>query len=169
MSYDAAVRLLPPAGLLNLRLTDAQHEAVADVLRFALPTVPNTSRGAQDRLALWFGPDEWLLRLPDGSEAEAAGALRSALQGKHAAVTCVSDAYVLMEISGPDAGELLCQGTGIDVHPESFATGSCVRTRFARTPVAIYVAAAGHRYELFVPRSYSDHMSRWLERAGGRI
>ncbi len=82
-------------------------------------------------------------------------------------MTPVTDAYIVFEISGPDACELVCQGTGIDVHPSSFPTGRCVRTRFAEARATIYAVAAGRSYQLFVPRSYADYMSRWLERARG--
>jgi len=170
VSYDSEVRVLPASGFLNLRLAEtAREEALKDALGFALPRVPNTTCGQGDLLALWLGPNEWLLRVCDGAEAAWATKLRGALQGQHAAVTHVSDAYIVLEISGPDACELLCQGTGIDVHPGSFPTGQCVRTRFARAHVAIYVAAAGRSYHLFVPRSYADYMSKWLERARGLI
>jgi sarcosine oxidase subunit gamma len=170
MSYDSDVQVLPPSGLINLRLAATAHDdAVGSVLGLALPRVPNTTSADHDRLALWWGPNEWLLRMPDGTEKACASHLRDTLQGTHAAVTCVSDAYIVLEISGPEACELLCQGTGIDVHPGTFPTGRCVRTRFARTRVAIYVAAAARSYHLFVPRSYADHTSRWLERALGRI
>jgi sarcosine oxidase, subunit gamma len=168
MSYDCDVQVLPPAGLLALRLSDTAHDATANVLGFPLPKAPHTTRAGEDLLALWFGPDEWLLRMPDGTETAYATRLRGALLGQHAAVTTVSDAYIVLEICGPDACELLCQGTGIDVHPSSFATGRCARTRFARTRVALYVAAAGRSYHLFVPRSYAGHMIKWLERARGR-
>ena len=167
MAYDSRVQVLPPSGLIDLRLAETAQETLNTVLGCALPTLPNTSCAANDLLALWFGPDQWLLRMRDGTEEACAARLRGALQSQHAAVTCVSDAYTMFEVSGPDACELLCQGTGIDVHPMSLPSGRCVRTRFARTRVALYVAFAGSRYQLFVPRSYAHHLSQWLQRARG--
>ena len=168
MSYDSEVQLLPTAGLLDLRLADAaQEDLIGGILGIALPRVPNSTCARDGLLALWFGPNEWLLVMQDGTEEACAASLRGALQGRHAAVTCVSDGYILFDVSGPDACELLCQGTGIDVHPSSLPTGRCVRTRFARARVAIYVAAAARRYHVFVPRSYADYMSTWFTRARG--
>ena len=67
---------------VNLRLDPADSEALAAIqqmLGVQLPLTPNTTAASQGLLAIWLGPDEWLLlAAQDHSEA-----LASDLQAAH--------------------------------------------------------------------------------------
>jgi len=165
--YETAIRLLPPFGLLDTRVDASALPSIEAALGFGLPTEPNTVSQRGQMLALWLGPDEWLLRTSDGAELAWAARLREALIGLHGAVTPVTDAYAIFEIGGAEAREVLRQGTAIDLHPSVFGPGRCARTRFAKTRALLHHTGAESSYHVYVPRSYADYFLHWFERARG--
>src|ERR1700692_1503843 len=98
MAYEVTVRRLPAYGLLNVRADIIACPYLDAALGITLPRIPNTLAGHRDLLCLWFGPDEWLLRLPDGAEDAWQRVLSQAAVSHHAAITIVSDAYIFFEI-----------------------------------------------------------------------
>jgi len=165
--YAATVRLLAPFGLLDARADAAALASIEATLGFALPQEPNTVSEHGPLLALWLGPDEWLLRTSDGAELALARKLREALSGRRGAVTVVTDAYATFEIGGAEACEILAQGTALDVHPSAFGGGRCARTRFAKIRALLHPAGEAPSYHLYVARSYTDYLTKWFERARG--
>ena len=66
----------PFLGHLNLRGDPGDGgftSAAAGVLGFRLPTEPNTTVGEGGLLALWLGPDEWLVVTPPHAQTSACG------------------------------------------------------------------------------------------------
>ena len=66
----------PFLGHLNLRGDPGDGgftSAAANVLGFRLPTAPNTTAGKGGLLALWLGPDEWLVVTPPDAQTLACG------------------------------------------------------------------------------------------------
>ena len=75
----------PFLGHLNLRGDPGNGgftSAAAGVLGFALPTEPNTTAGKGGLLALWLGPDEWLVVTPPDAQTSACGLPRSRAPGR---------------------------------------------------------------------------------------
>ena len=144
--------------------------AVGRTLDLLLPTEPNTTAGRGDLVALWLGPDAWLLTRPPGQVASLIGNLREALADVHAAITEVSDDRVALRIAGPNARDVLAKGCPLDLHPRAFATGSCAQSLLAKTSVLIHLldddAARGSVFDLYVGRSFADYLWAWLEDAG---
>lgn len=139
--------------------------AVAQVLGVGLPLEPNTSAGTDGCNALWLGPDEWLLVLPDGHETEMQSALTAALKGRHHAVTDVSDGRAVIGLAGPRARDVLMKGCSLDLHPRAFAPGQCAQTRLARCQVLLHQVDAAPAYDVYAQRSFADYVWRWLEDA----
>jgi sarcosine oxidase subunit gamma len=167
MAYEVTIEQLAPYGLLNVRADIKARPHLDAALGINLPQAPNTLVGHCDLLGLWLGPDEWLLRLPDGAEDRWLRSLRQATLSHHAAITIVSDAYTFIEVAGRDAREILSQGAEFDTHPRVLGPGQCARIRFAKTQVVIYQAAPEPRYHLYAFRSYDKYLMTWLERASG--
>ena len=138
---------------------DAFRSAVQGVLGIDLPLTPNTVAARDGLEALWLGPDQWLL-VADG-EAVAAP-LADALAGRHAAVTDVSAARVILELDGPKAGEVLAKGCSLDLHPRAFAPGRCAQTLVARAAVLIQQTDQAPTYRLYVRPSYANYLASWL-------
>lgn len=162
------VALMAARGMLDVRL-DPQApgacERAREALGIALPLRPNTRSAHDGRAALWLGPDEWLIVVPDGEEAAVSVQLSEALAGMHCAVTDVSDLRAAFEVKGARARDLLAKGCAVDLHPRAFRPGELALTALARVRVIICQTAQDPSYEILVERSYAEYLWHWLEDA----
>lgn len=144
--------------------------AVGRTLDLLLPGEPNSTAARGDLVALWLGPDAWLLTCPPGALAAHTGSVRKALSDVHAAVTDVSDGRVALRLAGPNARDVLAKGCPLDLHPRAFATGSCAQSLLAKASVLIHLpddeAQRGPTFDLYVGRSFAHYLWAWLEDAG---
>jgi sarcosine oxidase subunit gamma len=141
---------LPFLTQVNLRL-DPKGSSAPDL---ALPLEPGTITRTGDALALWLGPDEWLLVGPPGTRFD----LSAAASG--ASIVDVSAAGTTIEISGDRARDLLAHGCALDLHPSVFREGRCVQTMLAHAQVIlVHVDGA---YRVLVRSSYARYLAEWL-------
>ena len=167
---DAAVVISerPFLGHLNLR-GDAKDtgfsSAAAAVLGLALPTEPNTAAVNGEMLALWLGPDEWLVVTPPSAQTRLSESLEAALDGKHAAVTDVTGGQTVITLSGPKARDVLAKGCPLDLHPAVFKPGHCAQTLVAKANVTIRCVDDSPAFELIVRRSFAEYVALWLHDA----
>ncbi len=139
-------------------------QSIAKVLGASLPMEPLSSAESEQALIQWISPDEWLIVVDGGREAEVEAQLREQLKG-HYSIVDVSGAQTILALSGPDAINVLKKSTPYDVHPRHFPVGKCVSTVFARG-VPIQIRRAGEeRWELVVRRSFADYIWMWLQDA----
>jgi len=143
----------------------ALAQAVAEAAGLTLPIEPNTVAEAGALAALWLGPDEWLIVGPPGREAELAPRLRGALGRVHAAVTDVSEARTTIAVAGPRARDLLAKGTPLDLHPRVFGPRACAQTGLAKVNVILRRTDDRPTFEIYLPKSFADHVWTWLEAA----
>ena len=158
----------PFLGHLNLRGDPADGgftKAAAGVLGFALPTEPNTTVGEGGLLALWLGPDEWLVVTPPDAQTSLAQSLETALQGVHASVTDVTGGQTVITLSGPSAREVLAKGCPLDLHPAVFRPGDCAQTLLAKANVTLRCVDDSPCFELIVRRSFAEYAALWLHDA----
>lgn len=174
MAYAAEVIRLPASGLIDLRADATARAVLSEALTIALPTTPNTVTDGDSLSILWLGPEQWLLKTTTSEEERFETLLREVTRGMHSAATIVSDHYSVFAIKGREAGDVLVQGCGIDLHPDYFAAGQCVRCKFARTQgilVALNRVALNESdalsYELYVESSYSNYLQHWFNQAIG--
>lgn len=119
-----------------------------------LPLEPGTIARTGDRLALWLGPDEWLLVGPRGARFDldpVAGV---------ASIVDVSAARTTIEISGARAPDLLAHGCALDLYLSVFPEGRCAQTMLAHAQV-ILVHLDGV-YRVLVRSSYARYLAEWL-------
>lgn len=173
-SPDAMVYLVEktPVGKLNLRANPADSpliRAIERVLGYALPLEPNQTTGEGARRALWLGPDEWLITVPGGQEDALLKALSDAAAEYHVALCDVSDARIVLTLSGPRARDVLEKGCGLDLHPRAFQTGHCAQTRLARTAVLLHQTGDTPVYDIHVACSFAAYLWIWLEDAAAEF
>ena len=158
----------PFLGHLNLRGATSDRAfmgAVEGALGFALPVKPNTVASGDGLLALWLGPDEWLVVTPRDEQAAVADALREALSGMFASVTDISGGQTAITLSGGNAREVLAKGCSLDLHPRSFGEGTCAQTLVAGANVTLRLADPEPSFELIVRRSFAEYLALWLHDA----
>lgn len=148
---------------VNLRGRIAS-EAVAAALGTGLPQEPNNSESGNGLLALWLGPDEWLIVGPPGAEAAIAACLGEALTAGDGAAVDVTEGRTTIRLAGPMARDVLAMGCPLDLHPSVFAPGRCAQSFLARSTVILHQVSDGV-FDLYVERSQADYLWTWLETA----
>jgi len=138
--------------------------AVESVLGVALPTRANTSVRNGDTVAYWLCPNEWLLIVASGTQGQLEADLRSAMDGQHIAITDISSAQTLVNLSGSGLAELLQKSTVYDCHESNFPAGKVVQTTFAKTGTTMCKLEDGSM-DLVIRRSFSDYFFLWLQDA----
>ena len=158
----------PFLGHLNLR-GDAEDagftSAAGAALGLALPMEPNTVAVNGALLALWLGPDEWLVVTPPSAQTRLSESLEAALRGTHAAVTDVTGGQTVITLSGPRARDVLAKGCPLDLHPAVFKPGHCAQTLVAKANVTIRCVDDSPSFELIVRRSFAEYTALWLHDA----
>ena len=158
----------PFLGHLNLRGDPADvgfTSAAAAVLGFALPMEPNTVAAKGALLALWLGPDEWLVMTPPTTQTRIFDSLEAAFHGMHVAVTDVTGGQTVITLSGPRARDVLSKGCPLDLHPVVFKPADCALTLVAKANVTIRCVDDSPSFELIVRRSFAEYTALWLHDA----
>lgn len=137
-------------------------DAVAKVVGVALPIDPNTVASGSGNTVYWLGPDEWLIHTPQGGESAMVENLRAAFAGVHAAVTDVSDYYVVFDIGGPRARDVLMRGTPLDVHASAFGAGQCAQTVFVKASILLHCTSDAPGYRVQVRWTYAQYLWNYL-------
>jgi len=171
---DAEVNLAEKraVGKINMRADPANAvlmQALASALGYELPRAPNRTNGTGDRGVLWLGPDEWLVTAPAGQEKALFEALSQAAAGHHAALSDVSDARIVLTLSGPRARAVLEKGCSLDLHPRAFHTGHCAQTRLARAAILLHQTGDTPAYDIHVAWSFAAYLWVWLEDAAAEF
>jgi len=140
--------------------------AVEQVVGAAPPAEPLSSVEAGDRRVLWLGPDEWLVVAPPEERPDLPGSIDAVLGGIHAAVTETGESMTVIELAGPRATDVLRKGCDLDLHPRAFPAGRVVRTLLAKDAIVLHKTSEAPAWEVYVHRSFSEYLWRWLEDAG---
>ncbi len=167
---EAAVHLAERrlVGKLNLHADPgdgALMKAFEGALGYHLPLAANTTSGEGKRGALWLGPDEWLITVPEGQENALFSALATAGDGHHVALNDVSDARTILTLAGPRARAVLEKGCSLDLHPRAFQTGDCAGTLLARAAILLHQTGDAPAYDIHVAWSFAAYLWVWLEDA----
>lgn len=157
-------RLLPVAGLARFVLRTAEPAAIAAGEAFGLvlpPMLRLAARGGRGepgaRLALRFGPDEWLLVLPLAEGAGMADAMRASLIGRPHALVEVTDRQAGYLLQGPAAAEALAAGCPLDLDLRAFPVGMATRTLFHKAEIQLWRMAAD-AFRIEVLRSFAPYL-----------
>jgi sarcosine oxidase, subunit gamma len=160
-----AVRLLPAASRFTLRGGPAVMTAAGAATGLKISDTPLRSVTQGDRVALWLGPDEQLL-LTSLSDGEAMGQqLREALGALPHSLVDMSHRQIALEVSGPQAQDVLNAGCPLDLHIASFPVGMCTRTVLGKCDIVLWRTAV-ETFRVEVWRSFADYASRFLAEAG---
>lgn len=172
LSAPGAVEMVarPHTGLLILRADPAAAKgAVAALDGLPLPESCGETGMAGAILALWLGPDEWMIVTPPGEEAAAETAIGAALDGAHHQLTEVSDHFALIAMDGPRATDLLAKLIALDLHPRAFPPARCASTLLAKAHIHLWRAAADAgdapetaRFRVIVRASHAAYVWRLL-------
>tara|TARA_Y100000590_G_scaffold432381_1_gene548344 strand:+ start:1073 stop:1633 length:561 start_codon:yes stop_codon:yes gene_type:complete len=130
------------------------------------PTDPNTSSGNENLNILWLGPDEWLLYSNDKIKLKNIGNLEDTLYNeiskvKLGSVTNVTDHWIMINLKGKKVFELLSAGCPLNFNDFKISKGAVAQTLLNHIDVIIHKKDTND-LNLFVRRSFSEHLWRWL-------
>ena len=161
---NSAVTLTPaePAARLSLRARPDGIAALSKALGVKLPAAPKTSATSKSgaRVALWLGPDEWLVIDQKGADLPAACA---GVKQLHSAVD-ISHRNTAILVEGAGAEATLSAGCPQDLSLAVFPVGACSRTVLGKIEVVIWrTGPQAFRVECW--RSFSAYAFDFLEDA----
>jgi sarcosine oxidase subunit gamma len=145
------ISLAPPMVRFSLRARQAQ--ALETVLKVKVPKKIGATQGG----IACLGPDEWLLRAPEGTNIPMG-------KGLALAVTDISERAICLVVEGPRAAEILMSGCPLDL--DSFAVSRSTRTVYETVEI-ILIREAEDRFHVEVWRSFAPWLWTALNMAAG--
>ena len=148
--------------------------AIGKSLNLLLPTEANTSSSSEKLTALWLSPDEWLvysneISNPDNNNYETENLLNKNIsKASLGAVTDVTDQFVLINIKGDKIFDLFKTGSPFNFNDFSRKKGSTTQTILAKIDVIIHNQNQ-NEVNLFVRRSFSQHLFSWMNDSASRL
>ena len=97
---------------------------------------------ANDRAALWLGPDEYLLLAPESDAAAVRTALAEALGDIPHSIVDISHRHAAFVVKGSQAEWLLGGGCPLDLELAAFPVGMCTRTVYMKSEIYLWRIAA---------------------------
>jgi sarcosine oxidase subunit gamma len=143
----------------SLRVAQSDISAVSNALGVDLPQQPKNSARSANRVAMWLGPDEWLIYDPKSNpidELSNTNALCSAVD--------VSHRNTAIEAKGPLVAEVINAGCPQDLSLEVFPVGACSRTILGKAEIVLYRAKADI-FHIECWRSFSPYVFELLRTA----
>ncbi|MGA7805186.1 sarcosine oxidase subunit gamma, partial [Bradyrhizobium sp.] len=116
------------------------------------------------RVAMWLGPDEWLLLAEDEEPAGLMAELEAVLGEEPHSLVDASHRQVGLMLEGRGASRLLSAGCPLDLHADAFPPGMVTRTLLAKADIVLWRCSAP-AFRLEVWRSFADYVVALLAEA----
>ena len=148
--------------------------AVGKSLDLLLPTEANTSSRSEKLTALWLSPDEWMIYSNetlnlDNNNYDIENLLKKNISKTNlGAVTDVADQFVLINIKGDKIFDLFETGSPFNFNHFRDKKGSVTQTILAKIDVIIHNQNQ-NEINLFVRRSFSQHLFSWMNDSASRL
>lgn len=137
----------------------AEVQRIAGV---ALPDAANTASKGAGVVALWLGPQSWLLVAADAATLGDFTGARDAMNASGGALFDVSASRVAYFVDGPRAPDVLAAGCPLDFDPRAFGTGQCRQSLYGRVPALFYRRGDPPGCTVLVARSFARDTWRSL-------
>jgi len=131
---------------------------IGKILSIILPVEANTSTSNGNLDALWLSPDEWMICLNENIHDNLFNEISKSNLGS---VTDVSDQWVSINIRGSKVFDLLSSSSPLDFREFKNKKNYVVQTILNHVDVTIHHKELND-INLFVRRSFSDHLMSWL-------
>ena len=132
---------------------------IGKILSIILPVEPNTSTSNGNLDALWLSPDEWMIYLNENIFDDLYNEISKLNLGS---VTDVSDQWVCIKIRGSKVFDLLTSGSPFDFREFKNNKNHVTQTLLNHIDVTMHHKEL-NEINLFVRRSFSEHLISWLK------
>ena len=172
---DISIKEVSPIMKLNLRGKKREFfTTVGKHLDMILPTEANTSSSSSKLTSIWLSPDEWMVvsnetTKKDTNKYEIEEILYSSISKTNlGAVVDVTDQFVMLELEGSKIYELFSSGSPFNFNEFKEKKGSATQTLLNNIDVIIHNKSE-NLVNLFVRRSFSEHLFSWINDSASRL
>ena len=148
--------------------------AVGKSLNILLPTEANTSTQSDKLTALWLSPDEWIIFSNDAmnkdlNDYETEKLLQNNISKINlGAVTDVTDQFVMINLKGNKIYDLFQSGSPYNFNNFQNKKGAVTQTILGKIDIIVHNQDK-NTVNLFVRRSFSQHLFSWMNDAASRL
>ena len=148
--------------------------AIGKSLNILLPTEANTSTQSDKLTAVWLSPDEWMIfsNQPideSSNDYETEKILNNNISKLNlGAITDVTDQFVMIDLKGNKIYELFQTGSPFNFNKFQDKKGAVTQTILAKIDVIVHNQGK-NALNLFVRRSFSQHLFSWMNDAASRL
>ena len=176
MEYnDISVKEVSPIMKLNLRGKKREFfTTVGKHLDMILPTEANTSSSSSKLTSIWLSPDEWMVVSNEKTKKDTnnydleESLYISISKANLGAVVDVTDQFVMLELEGSKVYELFSSGSPFNFNEFKEKKGSSTQTLLNGIDVIILNKGI-NIVNLFVRRSFSEHLYSWINDSASRL
>ena len=170
-----SVKEISPVMKINLR--GKKREFLTNIgknLNIILPTEANTSTTSDKLTAIWLSPDEWMifsneLVNKDNNKYELQEMLFNSISKTAlGAVVDVTDQFVQLELKGKNIYEIFSAGSPFNFNVFKEKKGSTTQTVLNHIDVILHNKDE-NIVNLFVRRSFAEHLWSWIEDCASRL
>ena len=172
---NISIREVSPIMKLNLRGKKREFfTTVGKHLDMILPTEANTSSSSSKLTSIWLSPDEWMvisneLIEKDTNKHELEENLYNSISKTNlGAVVDVTDQFTMLELKGSKIYELFSSGSPFNFNEFKEKKGSTTQTLLSNIDVIIHNKGK-NLVNLFVRRSFSEHLFSWINDSASRL
>jgi len=165
---------IEPIFKLNLRGSNRDFiRKIGKTLSIIPPTDANTSSGNENLNILWLSPDELMVYSNDKVNLNDANTLEENLFNEISkvnlgSVTNVTDHWIMINIKGDKVFELLSSGCPFNFNDFMNSKGATTQTLLNHADVIIHNKNIND-LNLFVRRSFSNHLWSWINDSASRL
>ena len=172
---EISVKEVSPIMKLNLRGKKREFfTTVGKHLDMILPTEANTSSSSSKLTSMWLSPDEWMVVSNDLIEKDTnnyeleENLYNSISKTNLGAVVDVTDQFTMLELEGSKIYELFSSGSPFNFNEFKEKKGSTTQTLLSNIDVIIHNKGE-NLVNLFVRRSFSEHLFSWINDSASRL
>ena len=169
------VKEIYPLMKLNIRGKSRDFlTTIGKNINMILPLEANTSSSSNNYTALWLSPDEWMIVSnntinKENNDYEIEKLLFNKISKTNlGSVVDVTDQLVTINLSGKKIFDLLSTGCPFDFNDFKSKKGACAQTLLTQIDVIIHHNEI-NSVNLFVRRSFSEHLMSWINDSASRL
>ena len=172
---DLQMKEIKPIMKLNIRGKKREFiSAVGKCLNILLPTEANTSTQSDKLTALWLSPDEWIIFSNESVDENTNNYQTEELLNKNisksnlGAITDITDQFVMINLKGNKIYELFQTGSPFNFNDFQYKKGAVTQTILTKIDIIVHNQDK-NVVNLFVRRSFSQHLFSWMNDAASRL
>ena len=172
---DLTIKEIYPVMKLNIRGKKKEFFSnVEKTLNMILPIEANTSATSDKLTSIWLSPDEWMIFSNDiieknNNNYELENLLFANISKNNiGSISDVTDQYVMINLKGKKIFELLSSGCPFNFNEFKKKNGASTQTILNHIDVIIHNKTI-NSINLFVRRSFSEHLWSWMNDAASRL